>query len=166
MKLNQTPIFLLAAVAVVFPLTQSPAQDKGKGGAKAPAPAKALSPKQQIVGFYAKCKDGRSAEALKEILMGNPDVQELNANQVATAFGQLVSQMGGFIDFDIARETEVSKRTIVIRCVAHFEKQPFVNEFTFYDPGSDDWRVIHVRYDKNMATMFSEDLRAAVSAGE
>ena len=51
-----------------------------------------------------------------------------------------------------------SDRTVVIRCSAHFERQPFVNEFTFYDAGA-GWRLVHLRYDANLATMFTEDLK-------
>lgn len=124
------------------------------------APAKALSPKQQITGFYALCKDNRAAEGLEEMLSSNPVVQGNDVTRVAQAFGQLVSQMGPFVDFEFNKETQISKRTVVIRCIAHFERQPFTNEYTFYDPGNGDWRLVHLRYDANLASMFLEDLAA------
>lgn len=120
-----------------------------------------LSPKQQVTGFYAMCKQGKGGEGLREMLSTNPVVQAGDVQRVADAFAQMISQMGGFVDFKIAKETELSERTLVLRCVAHFERQPFVNEFTFYDPGSGDWRLVHLRYDANLATMFQEDLRDA-----
>jgi len=153
--------YLAVAIAATFVISPVFAQDKGT---VAPPPAKALSPKQQIVGFYALCKEGRAAEGLQEMLSSNPVVQPANVAQVANAFGQLVSQMGAFVDYELTRETQISKRTLVIRCVSHFERQPFVNEFTFYDPGSGDWRLVHLRYDANLASMFLEDLNAAKQA--
>lgn len=127
----------------------------------APRPASKLSPKQQITGFYAMCKQGRGGEGLTEMLSTNPVVKPDDVQKVAGAFSQLIEQMGAFVDFKVVKETEISERTQVVRCVAHFDRQPFVNEFTFYDPGSGDWRLVHLRYDANLATMFQEDVRPA-----
>ena len=139
------------------------AQDQNPPAAPAaPArPAPKLTPKQQITSFYAMCKQDRGGEGLQEMLSSNPVVQENDVQRVATAFAELIKQMGGFIDFKIIKEAKLSDRAQVVRCIAHFERQPFVNEFTFYDPGSGEWRLVHLRYDANLATMFQEDVRVA-----
>ncbi len=125
------------------------------------APAKkAQTPKQQVTSFYAMCKQERAAEGLQEMLSSNPVVQGTEVTKVAQGFGQLVSQMGKFVDFEIAKEIQISKRTLIVRCISHFERQPFTNEFTFYDPGNGDWRLVHLRYDANLASMFLDDLKA------
>lgn len=129
-------------------------------------PAPKLSPKQQITGFYAMCKQERGGEGLREMLSSNPVVQEGDVLRVADAFANLISQMGGFVDFKILRETEISPRIQIIRCISNFERQPFVNEFTFYDPGEGEWRLVHLRYDANLATMFQEELQDRAAAGE
>lgn len=121
------------------------------------APPQSLSPKQQITGFYATCKNGTGGNGLREMLSANPIVKAEDVNRVAAAFEQLLGQMGGFLDFDFLHENQISERVVVIRCAAHFERQPFVNEFTFYDPGKGNWRLIHLRYDANPASMFSEN---------
>lgn len=157
LTVSMTALLLLAALPVA-------AQDQPAAGEPATSAPK-LSPKQQITGFYAMCKQGRGGEGLREMLSSNPVVKPEDVQQVADAFAQMISQMGGFIDFKIVREIEVSNRSLVVRSVAHFERQPFVNEFTFYDPGSGDWRLVHLRYDANLATMFQEDVRAATSGG-
>jgi len=155
------------------------AQEKGKTAASpaeavpaapAPVPATATAPLrqapktpplQQITSFYAACKTGEAGKGLQDLLLGNPVTQEADALRVANAFSQLIGQMGGFVHFEIIKESTISKRTQVVRCVAHLERQPFVNEFTFYDPGNGDWRLVHLRYDANLATMFQEDVRAS-----
>jgi len=114
-----------------------------------------------VTAFYAKCKQGAAGEGLREILETNPVVKEDDVKRVADAFSEMVQTMGQFVDFAIVKETVVSERTQVLRCLAHFERQPFVNEFTFYDPGNGEWRLVHLRYDANLATMFQEDLRGA-----
>ena len=91
------------------------------------APAKALSPKQQITGFYALCKDNRAAEGLQEMLASNPVVQGNDVTRVAQAFGQLVSQMGPFVDFEFDKETrqmtlmEIAENTTLEEVKAHTE---------------------------------------------
>jgi hypothetical protein len=175
MKTTFFAIFSLSAV-VTAPV-QTGAQEAPK---KAPAPAQAeaapanpvttapavpapkRTPQQQVMAFYAMCKQDLAGQGLNEILSGNPVVKPEDVKRVADGFSQLTSQMGKFIDFKTVRETAVTERTQVLRCVAHFDRQPFVNEFTFYDPGNGDWRLVHLRYDGNLATMFQEDLfRAA-----
>lgn len=139
-------------------LTLDAQEQKPAAPAEAVRPAPKLSPKQQVTGFYAMCKQDRGGEGLKEMLLSNPVVQESDVTQVATAFSQRITEMGGFVDFKIVREQSITERVIVVRCVAHFERQPFTNEFTFYDPGAGEWRLVHLRYDANLATMFQEDL--------
>ncbi|MCB1077439.1 MAG: hypothetical protein KDM64_06380 [Verrucomicrobiae bacterium] len=123
--------------------------------------ASKLTPKQQVTGFYALCKQGKAGDALGEILNTNPNVKSEDVAKVSQAFSQMTETMGAFLDYKIIRETALSDRVQVIRCVAHFEKQPFVNEFTFYDAGNGEWRYLHLKYDANPATMFQEDIRAA-----
>lgn len=124
-----------------------------------PEAAPNLSPKQQINGFYATCKSGAAGTGLREMLSANPHVKPEDIDGLAAAFEQLLDQMGGFIDFEVIREKEITDRIVVISCAAHFERQPFMNEFTFYDPGKGSWRLVHLRYDKNLATMFSDENR-------
>ena len=133
-------------------------------GASAQQAAAKLSPKQQITGFYAACKNGEGGKGLREMLSANPVVKPDDVNRVAAAFEQLLSQMGGFLDFNILREKQISDRTVIVRCAAHFERQPFMNEFTFYDAGK-GWLLVHLRYDANLATMFGEDMRTPESEG-
>lgn len=140
------PLALVAASLLTFSTAQ--AQQAGAN----------LSPKQQITGFYATCKNGEGGKGLRELLSTNPAVKPADVDQVARGFEGLLSQMGKFLDFNISREKVISDRTVVIRCIAHFERQPFVNEFTFYDSG-DKWRLVHLRYDANLATMFADELR-------
>ena len=140
----------LAAIACALPFSAFAQQP-------APAPSN-LSPKQQITGFYSTCKNGEGGKGLLELLSANPTVNNQDAQQVAQAFDQLLTQLGKFLDFNFMKETQISDRTVIIRCAAHFEQQPFVNEFTFYD-GGNGWRLVHLRYDKNLATMFEEDLK-------
>lgn len=164
-------------LSALFSFNVALAQEKGKTAASpaeavpaAPVPATAIAPLrqapktpplQQITSFYAACKTGEAGKGLQDLLLGNPVTQEADALRVANAFSQLIGQMGGFVDFEIIKESTISKRTQVVRCVAHLERQPFVNEFTFYDPGNGDWRLVHLRYDANLATMFQEDVRAS-----
>jgi hypothetical protein len=122
------------------------------------APGVMLTPKQQITGFYAMCKQNRGGEGLQEILSTNPVVQSSDIQRVAQSFEEMIVKMGGFLDFEILKETRLSERVVVVRCVAHFEKQPFINEFTFFDAGAGDWRLVYLKYDANLATMFIEDL--------
>ena len=145
MKLLYSLTLSILATAVAF-------------GQDAAPPKKAETPKQQVNGFYAKCADNRAAEGLSDMLASNPVVQGNDVTRVAQAFGQLVSQMGKYVDYELVKETKVSERTVVIRCVSHFERQPFTNEFTFYDPGKGDWRLVHLKYDANLASMFLDDL--------
>ena len=141
------------------PAPANPAAPSTTGEDPVARPAPKLSPKQQITGFYAMCKQNRGGEGLREMLSSNPVVQEGDVLRVADAFANLISQMGGFIDFQILREIEVSPRVQIVRCISNFERQPFVNEFTFYDPGDGEWRLVHLRYDANLATMFQEEAR-------
>jgi hypothetical protein len=163
---------LIAIFAAFASLHLSLAQEKGKTTAPvaeavpvAPVAAQRQAPKtpplQQITSFYAACKTGEAGKGLQELLLGNPVTQEADAQRVANAFSQLIGQMGGFVDFEVIKETAISKRSQVVRCVAHLERQPFVNEFTFYDPGNGDWRLVHLRYDANLATMFQDEVRSA-----
>lgn len=119
---------------------------------------KGLTPKQLVGSFYALCKEGRAAEALKKALSASSTLKPEDGNKVAAAFAEMIQGMGSFLDYEITRETQITKRTVVIRCMAHFQKQPFMSEFTFYNPGENDWRMIHLRYDANVATMFASDL--------
>ncbi len=119
---------------------------------------KKLSPEQQVDRFYALCKEGRAADALEQVLAASGTVKPEDSKKVAEAFANRVLGMGEFLDFEITRLTNITKRVIVIRCVGHFKQQPFVNEFTFYNSGSNDWHIVHLRYDANPATMFGPDL--------
>ena len=139
--------------------TPAPANPVPPGADPVARPAPKLSPKQQITGFYAMCKQNRGGEGLREMLSSNPVVQEGDVLRVADAFANLISQMGGFVDFQILREIEIAPRVQIVRCISNFERQPFVNEFTFYDPGDGEWRLVHLRYDANLATMFQEEVR-------
>ena len=141
---------LLAGNLSLFAQDQKPADEA--------RPAPKLSPKQQVTGFYAMCKQNRAGEGLKEMLLSNPVVQESDVQQVTDAFSQRIAGMGGFVDFKIVKELSITERVLIVRCIAHFERQPFTNEFTFYDPGAGEWRLVHLRYDANLATMFQEDL--------
>ncbi|MCB1229663.1 MAG: hypothetical protein KDN19_05325 [Verrucomicrobiae bacterium] len=157
---------LAVALLLGSAATVNAQNQEAPAAAESPArPAPKLSPKQQITGFYAMCKQGRGGEGLREMLSSNPVVKAEDVQKVADAFAQMISQMGAFIDFKIVKETEISERTLVLRSVAHFERQPFVNEFTFYDPGSGDWRLVHLRYDANLATMFQDEIRNSSSGG-
>jgi len=109
---------------------------------------------QQVVSFYATVNEGYGAEGMREMLSTNPVVQPADTERVANAFAGLMAQMGRYLDFEILLEREISSRVRVMKTVANFEKQPFVNEFTFYDPGNGEWRLVHLRYDSNVATMF------------
>jgi len=148
MNTSKNPVLLIAAIGLAtasflsFPVS---AQETG-------------DPKAQIDAFYTLCKQGKSAEALEKALSNSETVKPEDSKRVAEAFAQMVAGMGSFIDYEITRETKITKRTVVLRCVAHFGNQPFVNEFTYYDPGSNGWRLIHLRYDANPATMFQRDL--------
>jgi len=155
MKSNFQTRFLwpLALVAATLPALLSAQAQQGSSN---------LSPKQQITGFYATCKNGEGGKGLRELLSTNPVVKAGDVDRVAQSFEGLLNQMGKFLDFNISREKLISDRTVIIRCVAHFERQPFVNEFTFYDSG-DQWRLVHLRYDANLATMFSDELREPVT---
>ena len=143
---------------------QQPEKPAQPAAAAAPAPAPKLTPKQQITSFYSTCKQGRGGEGLMEMLSGNPVVKKEDVQRVADAFQQMIAEMGAFVDFGISKETKVSDRVQVVRCVAHFERQPFINEFTFYDPGAGQWRLVHLRYDANLATMFGDEMRGAAEA--
>ncbi len=149
MKTHKLSLFLsavaLAAFALISP-TSSFAQDGGG------------DPKTQVADFYTLCKQGKASEALEKALANSEMVKPEDSKRVAEAFAQMVSTMGSFIDYEITREANVTKRSVVLRCVAHYANQPFVNEFTFYDPGSNGWRLVHLRYDANPATMFQRDL--------
>jgi len=118
-----------------------------------------IDPEQQVAGFYRKCAQGAAGDGLRDLLKTNPVVKEDDVKRVSDAFSEMVKTMGAFVDFELIRGRNFGKRTQVLRCVAHFERQPFVNEFTFYDPGDGDWRLVHLRYDANLATMFLEDLQ-------
>lgn len=142
----------------LWPLALATASLFATPRAEAQQPAANLSPKQQITGFYATCKNGEGGKGLREMLSTNPVVKPGDVDRVAQAFEGMLTQMGKFLDFNINREKLISDRTVIIRCVAHFERQPFVNEFTFYDAG-DSWRLVHLRYDANLATMFADELR-------
>ena len=120
---------------------------------------KESSPKQQLRDFYALCKQGKPADGLIAALSKSKSIKPADAQRVADAFAQMVKGMGTLVGFEIIKETPVSKRLVVLRCVAHFAEQPFVNEFTFYNPGGNEWRMIHLRYDANIATMFAPELR-------
>lgn len=121
-------------------------------------PHESLTPKQQITGFYAMCKQNRGGEGLQEMLSTNPVVQSTDIQRVAQVFEEMIVKMGEFRDFKILKETPLSDRIVVVRCVAHFEKQPFINEFTFYNSSAQDWRLVYLKYDANLATMFVQDL--------
>lgn len=162
--MKHLPISVLLALATG--LIPSFGQEAAQPAA-APSPADivrgaigtAADPESQVSAFYAKCKEGKAAEGLEAILSTNPVVKAEDVKRVAEAFSGMVATMGAFVDFEIVRGSSVGKRTQVLRCVAHFERQPFVNEFTFYDPGTGGWRLVHLRYDANLATMFQEDVR-------
>lgn len=159
---------LVLATGLITSLGQNAAQPAPAPAAPAaPSPADIArgagvatgDPEAQVSAFYAKCKEGKAAEGLEAILSTNPVVKAEDVKRVAEAFSAMVATMGAFVDFEIVRGSPVGKRTTVLRCVAHFERQPFVNEFTFYDPGTGGWRLVHLRYDANLATMFQEDVR-------
>lgn len=124
-----------------------------------PRPLVKATPMQQVVGFYATVNGGYGAEGLRELLATNPVIQPADTERVANAFAGLMAKMGRYIDFEILEESEISSRVRIMKTVANFETQPFVNEFTFYDPGDGHWRLVHLRYDPNVATMFSEKKR-------
>ena len=165
-----TRLSLSTLLAFAAGLTASLGQDAPAPAAPAPATpspadivrgaiAVAGDPESQISAFYAKCREDKAAEGLEAILSTNPVVKAEDVKRVAEAFSGMVATMGKFVDYEIIRGSNVGKRTQVLRCVAHFERQPFVNEFTFYDPGEGGWRLVHLRYDANLATMFQEDVR-------
>lgn len=147
------PPGLLLAAATLLLLGSAPALQ-----------AQGPSPQQQIEDFYTLCKQGKSGEALEAALSSSATVKEEDAKRVADSFEKIVSTMGEFVDYEIIREINPTKRVTVLRCAVHFENQPFLNEFTFYNPG-DGWRVIHLRYDANPATMFQREL-AETNAGK
>lgn len=138
----------IASLAIISP-TATHAQD-----------AKGLSPQEQVKEFYALCKEGRSADALKKALSVSGSVKPQDSDKVALAFSNMVRGMGDFLDYEITQEFNLTKRTVVIRCTVHYKEQPFVNEFTYYNPGNNDWRMIHLRYDANIATMFAREIAA------
>jgi len=144
---NIVKILLCLGIFFLLPATNTEAQD-----------GKNLSPKQQIDEFYALCKQDRSADALKKALSVSEMVKPEDSEKVAAAFANMVKGMGEFLDFEIIREFSITKRTVVIRCVAHYTRQPFVNEFTYYNPEAGGWRMVHLRYDANPATMFTAEL--------
>ncbi len=119
---------------------------------------KNLTPEQQVEQFYALCKEGRAADALVQVLATSGTAKPEDSKKVADAFASRVNGMGMLLDFQIARNTVITKRVMVMRCVGHFKQQPFVTEFTFYNSGDNEWHVIHLRYDANPATMFAPDL--------
>jgi|GEM_PF-4298556 len=127
-----------------------------------PALAQGPNPQKQVEDFYKLCEQGKANEALEAALSTSETVKEADAKRVAAAFGQMVGTMGDFLDYEIVNEVAVTKRVTVLRCVAHFDKQPFVNEFTFFNPG-DGWRIVHLRYDANPATMFQPDIAREVT---
>ena len=91
------PRLFLAAIACALPfsaLSQQPAS----------APSN-LTPKQQITGFYATCKNGEGGKGLLELLSANPTVNEQDAQQVAQAFSEMLTQLGKFLDFNFMKET-------------------------------------------------------------
>ncbi len=150
--------FILPAAIVAVLMATATAQAQQEAPAAAPAaptaPGPKLSPEQQVTAFYAACKANAVGSGLEEMLKANPFVKEEDLSQIKAGFERLVIPMGAFIDFEILKKDEISKRTVNVRCVAHFQKQPFVNEFMFYDPGNGEWRLVHLRYDSNVATMF------------
>lgn len=150
--------FLFPLVAAIVALA-SVAQAQTPAPAPPPQVARvsgSLMPKQQITGFYGLCKSGKSGEGIRELLSSNPALKPEDLDAVSKQFETMISAMGTFLDFEIIKETTPTDRVAILSCVAHFQTQPFLQEFTFYDTGGGDWRLLHVRYDANIATMFSD----------
>ncbi len=150
--------FLFPLVAILVALA---AIAEAQTPAPAPPPQVApaggsLMPKQQITGFYGLCKSGKSGEGIRELLSSNPALKPEDLDAVSKQFETMISAMGTFLDFEITKETSPTIRVAILSCIAHFQTQPFLQEFTFYDAGGGDWRLLHVRYDANIATMFSD----------
>ena len=115
-------------------------------------------PKAQVISFFAALNENNAVDGMVEMLLANPTTQRTDAQAVANTFVSRMAQMGQFIDFEILAEKSISDRVRVVKTVANFENQPFVIEFTFYDPASGHWRLAHLRYDWNFATMFLEPI--------
>ena len=150
-KFTSSILTLIIAIASISLVTTQSLQAQN---------GKKISPEEQIANFYALCKEGRAADAMVKALSTSEKIKPEDSKKVADAFAKLVSGMGKLVDYEIIRMTNITKRVVVIRCAGHYSEQPFVNEFTFYNPGNNDWRVMHMRYDGNPATMFGIDIAA------
>ena len=148
---NLTSKILALSFGIVSLAIISPTQTQAQA-------AKGLSPQEQVKEFYAICKEGRAADALKKALSVSGSVKPEDSAKVAEAFSNMVKGMGNFLDYEITQEFNLTQRTVIIRCTAHYKQQPFVNEFTYYNPGNNDWRMVHLRYDANLATMFAREI--------
>lgn len=131
----------------------------------APAPAEKpkLSPREQIDAFYKSFADeraqpgtGKARQGLLNLLTSNPNLTPQGIEQIAVAIQRPLGTVGDYIDHEIQSEKDVTKRTQIVKVIAHFSNQPFMNEFTFYKTEDGYWRLVNLRYDANLATMFFE----------
>ncbi|MFT5466725.1 MAG: hypothetical protein ACI8UO_001825 [Verrucomicrobiales bacterium] len=122
-----------------------------------------LMPKQYIANFYQSFADERAEpntnkarNGLLALLTSNDSLTARGIEQIAGAIQGPLGTVGEFIDYKVAGEEDVTDRIQVIRVIAHFTNQPFMNEFTFYKKEDGYWGLVNLRYDANLATMFND----------
>ncbi|MEM7009982.1 MAG: hypothetical protein AAF585_00740 [Verrucomicrobiota bacterium] len=122
-----------------------------------PPERKKIAPDKQIDNLYNSFKEGKGYQGLRDLLSSNPNLTEAGMNQIARAIQVPLNTVGNFVDYQVVKEDKPSERVQVVKVIAHHENQPFMNEFTFYDNGDGFWRLINLRYDANLVTMFEDE---------